>query len=246
MLPCCLRLLFSCISKAKIENSIVSCVTVNFPPPFSCSWFEGFHPCSERDNARVLCKAHYLLKVWTGARILACANIGTESMCPGTRVPALGGRNSRVVDVCQKSGQSFLLYLPAKREPVISPCSRTMGHELTKLYMCRVCSVSIHLSKGLDLCALKIWWIKETWKCVLMQGIVKSCLPEMQADKCSGPKGSSLSFSRDAQSNRIRARHLGLFAKDLPPDCLCTYCRLMKVCRLRAQVDPASLALDGQ
>lgn len=173
-------------------------------------------------------------------------NTGTESTCPRRRVPAFGGRNTRVVDVRQKSGQSFLLYLPAKREPVISPCSSTMGREPTKIYVCRVCSVSIHLRKGLDLCALKIWWIKERWKCVLMQGIVKSCLPEMQADKCSGPKGSSFSFSRDAQSNRIRARHLDLFAKDLPPDCLCTYCIFMKVCTLRARVDPASLPLDGQ
>ena len=70
------------------------------------------------------------------------------------------------------------------------------------------------------MCALKIRWIKETWKRVLVLGIVKSCLPEMQADKRSGPKGSSLSFSRDTQSNRISARHLGMFAKDLPPDCL--------------------------
>lgn len=119
-----------------------------------------------------------------------------------------------------------------------------MGHELTKIYKCRVCSVSIRMRKGLDLCALKIWWIKETWKCVLMQGIGKSHLPEVQADKCSGPKGSS--FSKDAQSNRIRARRLGLFAEDLPPDYLCTYCRLMKACALRAQVDPVSLPLDEQ
>lgn len=54
-----------------------------------------------------------------------------------------------------------------------------MGHELTKIHMYRVCSVSVHLRKSLDLCALKSWWIKETWKCILMQGIVKSCLPEV-------------------------------------------------------------------
>lgn len=113
-------------------------------------------------------------------------------------------------DVHQKNGHDFLLYFPAEQEPVISPCLSTAGHELTKMCMCRVCSVSIHLRKGLDLCALKIWWIKETWKCVL---IVKSCLPEMQTDKCSGPKSLSFSFSRDAQSNRVRARHSSLFAK---------------------------------
>lgn len=132
-------------------------------------------------------------------------------------------------DVHLKNGHDFLLYFPAEQEPVISPCLSTAGHELTKMCMCRVCSVSIHLRKGLDLCALKIWWIKETWKCVL---IVKSCLPEMQTDKCSGPKGLSFSFSRDTQSNRVRARHSSLFAKDLPPECLCTYCHLMKVISL--------------
>lgn len=67
MLPCCSRLLCNCISKAKTENSVDLCVTVNFPPPFSCTWFEGFDPCSEGDNTRVLCKAHYLPKVLTGA-----------------------------------------------------------------------------------------------------------------------------------------------------------------------------------
>lgn len=65
-----------------------------------------------------------------------------------------------------------------------------------------------------------------------------------QADKCSGPKGSSSSFSRDAQSSRIRARNLGLFAEGLLLGCLCTYCRLMKDCTLRAPVNPASLPLD--
>lgn len=94
-------------------------------------------------------------------------------------------------DVHQKNGDDFLLYFPAEQEPVISPCLSTVGHELTKMCMCRVCSVSIHLRKGLDLCALKIWWIKETWKCVLL---VKSCLPEMQTDNCSGPRGLSFSF----------------------------------------------------
>lgn len=132
-------------------------------------------------------------------------------------------------DVHQKKGHDFLLYFSAEQGPVISLCLSTAGHELTKMCMCRVCSVSIHLRKGLDLCALKIWWIKEAWKCVL---IVKSCLPEMQTDKCSGPKGLSFSFSRDAQSNRVRARHSGLFAKDLPPECVCTYCHLMKVISL--------------
>lgn len=31
-------------------------------------------------------------------------------------------------------------------------------------------------------------------------------------------------FSRGEQSNRIKARRLGLFAKDLPPGFLCIYC----------------------
>lgn len=97
-------------------------------------------------------------------------------------------------DVHQKNGDDFLLYFPAEQEPVISPCLSTVGHELTKMCMCRVCSVSIHLRKGLDLCALKIWWIKETWKCVLL---VKSCLPEMQTDNCSGPRGLSFSFFQE-------------------------------------------------
>lgn len=110
-----------------------------------------------------------------------------------------------------------------------------MGHDLS--------SVSV-LREGLDLCALKIWWIRETWKCVLVQATVKSCLPEMQADKCSGPKGSSLSFSRDAQ--RIRAGRWGVFAKDLPPDRPCTSCRLMKVRMLKAETDPTSFPLDEQ
>lgn len=132
-------------------------------------------------------------------------------------------------DLHQKNGHDFLLYFPAEQEPVISPCLSTTGHELTKICVCRVCSVSIHLRKGLDLCALKIWWIKETRKYVL---VLKSCLPEVQTDKCSSPKGLSFSFSRDAQSNRVRARHSGLFAKDLPPECLCTYCHLMKVISL--------------
>jgi len=60
-------------------------------------------------------------------------NAGTESMCPGTRVPALGCWNTRVVDLHQNSGQSFVLYLPAEKEPVISPCSSTAGRELTKI-----------------------------------------------------------------------------------------------------------------
>lgn len=105
--------------------------------------------------------------------------------------------------VHQKNGRDFLLYFPAEQEPVISPCLSTAGHELTKICVCRVCSVSVRLRKGLNLCALKIWWIKETRKCVL---IVKSCLPEMRTDRCSGPKGLSFSFPRDAQSNRVRAR----------------------------------------
>lgn len=67
MLPCCLRLLFNCISKAKMENSIVLCVIVNFPPPFSCSWAQGFNPCSEGDNAAVLRKAPCQGRAQTGA-----------------------------------------------------------------------------------------------------------------------------------------------------------------------------------
>lgn len=69
MLPCCLRLLFNCISEAKIENGIVLCVTVNSPPPFSCSWLEGFNPCSEGDNTAVLCKAQCRLL----HQVLTCA-----------------------------------------------------------------------------------------------------------------------------------------------------------------------------
>ena len=105
VLPCCSRLLCNCISKAKTENSVGLCVTVNFPPPFPCSWFEGLNPCSEGDNTRVLCKAQYLPRVLTGAWILAVRNINTsfffqkyrhrEDTCPGTRVPAFGGRNCR-------------------------------------------------------------------------------------------------------------------------------------------------------
>lgn len=62
----------------------------------------------------------------------------------------------------------------------------------------------------------------------------------MRTDKCSGPKGLSFSFSRDAQSNRARARHSGLFAKDLPPECLCTFCHLMKVISLFFHRQPQS------
>lgn len=47
-------------------------------------------------------------------------NTGTESMWPGTRAPAFGGRNTGVVDVHQKIGQSFLLCLLVKREPVVA------------------------------------------------------------------------------------------------------------------------------
>lgn len=218
--------------KQKQRTAVDLCVTVNFPPPCSCSWFEGFNPCSEGDNPRVLCRAHYLPKVltagfWPGESheehkylgLYFFRNTGTEGTCPGTRVPAFGCGND----------QKKMVMIFCSIFPVISPCLSTAGHELTKMCMRRACSVSVHLRKGLDLCALKIWWIKETWKCVL---IVKSCLPEMQTDKCSRPKGLSCSFSRDAQNNRVGERHLGLFAKDLPPECLCTYCHLMKVISL--------------
>lgn len=129
MLPCCLRLLFNCISKAKIENSIVLCVAVNFPPPFSCSWFEGFNPCSEGECKSALQSSLSAESTDWGTGFwpvpgesykeraygfFLFRNTGTESTCPGTRVLSFGGRNTRVVDVHQKSGQSFLLFLPAK------------------------------------------------------------------------------------------------------------------------------------
>lgn len=51
--------------KQKQRTAVDLCVTVSFPPPCSCSWFEGFNPCSEGDNPRVLCRAYYLPKVLT-------------------------------------------------------------------------------------------------------------------------------------------------------------------------------------
>lgn len=86
----------------------------------------------------MLCKAQCLPTVLTAAQdfglcpgkpiknmllfifFLFFQNTGTESMWPGTRVPAFGGRNTGVVDVHQKIGQSFLLCLLVKREPVVS------------------------------------------------------------------------------------------------------------------------------
>lgn len=162
VLPCCSRLLCNCIAKAKIENSVDLCMTVHFPPPFSYFPAVGLrvlNPAVKETTQECSAKLTICSKHWLVHEILACAwgklwgtsvvywvffrTAGTERTCPGTRVH-------------QKNGCDFLLYFPAEQEPVISPCLSTAGHELTKICMCRVCSVSVRLRKGLDLCALKI------------------------------------------------------------------------------------------
>lgn len=44
----------------------------------------------------------------------------------------------------------------------------------------------------------------EMWKCALMQGTVKSFLPEIQACECSGPKGSSSAFQEVSKATELK------------------------------------------
>lgn len=146
-----MRLLFNCISKAKITNSIVLCVTVNFPPPCvrvlipavqetmqralqsSVSTARDFGLCLEKALKNMLLFSFSFIWCWFW---FFPSRIQAQRACGQAQEFQPLGTGTLELWMCTKKKWSELSALSScQKRACCLHCSSTVGRELRYIYV---------------------------------------------------------------------------------------------------------------